>query len=177
VNMTKKLRPLAGLALIALTCAGCANGSGDTGSGGGRQNATNHRKGVKFAKCMRRNGVSDFPDPPASGQLTIDAIANGSSLDTNAPAFRQAISACKDLEPSGFTGHKRNAEQQKGALAFAQCIRDNGVSDFPDPGPNDPMVDTRRIPSTDRPGGMSVLNAAMQKCGDRAASAGVTGPR
>jgi hypothetical protein len=175
--MTKKLRPLAGLALIALTCAGCSNGSADTGSSGGNKNATNHGKGAKFAKCMRDNGVSDFPDPDASGELTIDEIANRSSVDTNTAAFKQALSACKDLEPSGFTGHKRSSRQQKNALAFAQCIRENGVSDFPDPGPDDPMVDTRRIPSTERPGGMSILNAAMQKCGGHAAKAGATGNR
>jgi hypothetical protein len=90
---------------------------------------------------------------------------NGSSVDPNAPAFKEAIGACKGLEPSGFTGHKRSAEQQKGALAFAQCMRDNGVTDFPDPTPGAPLVDTNRIPSSGRPGGMTALNAAMQKCG------------
>ena len=114
---------------------------------------------------MRDNGVSAFPDPDASGELTIDGIANGSSLDTNSAAFEQAISACKDLEPAGFTGRKRSAQKQETALKFAQCIRDNGVEDFPDPTPDSPLVDTTRIPSTDRDGGMAILNAAMQKCG------------
>src|SRR5207248_10012981 len=102
-----------------------------TGSGGGNTNAANRLQAVKFAECMRANGVKQFPDPDASGQLTIDAIANGSSLDTNSPAFKQAIGACKDLEPTGFTGGRRSPQQQKAALQFAQCIRDNGVRDFP----------------------------------------------
>jgi hypothetical protein len=131
---------------------------------------------VKFAECMRKHGVSDFPDPDASGELTIDAVVNGSSVDPNAPAWKEAIGACKDLEPSGFTGHKRSAEQQKGALAFAQCMRDNGVADFPDPTPDGPLIDTRRIPSSAGNGGMAILNAAMQKCGDEAGQAGVTRP-
>ena len=46
---------------------------------------------MKFAECMRSNGVSEFPDPSASGQFTIDEIANGSSLDTSTPAFTQAL--------------------------------------------------------------------------------------
>jgi hypothetical protein len=175
VNMRKNLRPLGALAMVALIgviSAGCSDASSETGtgSGGGNTNATNHEKAVKFAKCMRDNGVMEFPDPPASGELTIDAISNGSSLDTSTPAFKQAISACKDLEPSGFTGHKRGAQQQKDALEFAQCIRDHGVKDFPDPTPNAPLVDTNRIPSAATDGGMSILNAAMQKCGDLAAS-------
>ena len=110
---------------------------------------------MKFAECMRANGVSAFPDPDASGALTIDAVANGSSLDTNSAAFEQALSACKDLEPPGFTGNKGTPEQRRRALAFAQCIRDNGVRDFPDPSKTSPLVDTNRIPSAATPGGMT----------------------
>ena len=173
MNMRKNLRPLGALAMVALIgviSAGCSDASSETGTGsGGNTNATNHEKAVKFAKCMRDNGVREFPDAPGSGELTIDAIANGSSLDTSTPAFKQALSACKDLEPSGFTGHKRSAQQQKQGLEFAQCIRDNGVKDFPDPTPDAPLVDTNRIPSAATDGGMSILNAAMQKCRDFAA--------
>ena len=70
---------------------------------------------MKFAECMRDNGVGEFPDPDASGELTIDGVANGSSLDPDAAAWKKAISACKDLQPSGFTGHKRSAQEQKRA--------------------------------------------------------------
>src|ERR671916_583531 len=77
---------------------------------------------MKFAQCMRDSGVSEFPDPDASGELTIDRIVNGSSLDTSTAAFKQALSACKDLEPPGFTGGKRSPEQQEYALKFAQCM-------------------------------------------------------
>ena len=121
---------------------------------------------MRFAECMRENGVPEFPDPDASGELTIDGVVNGSSLDTSTAAWKGAIGACKDLEPSGFTGHKRSSEQQTAALEFAQCIRENGVTDFPDPTAGQPLVDTNRIPSSARPGGMDILNAAMQKCGD-----------
>ena len=135
--MSRKLWPLATLALLAVIVAGCSNGSADTGSStaasGTGNSTTTHEKAVKFAECMRANGVSAFPDPDASGELTIDAVANGSSLDTSSAAFEQALSACKDLEPPGFTGHERSPEQQKVALKFAQCMRDNGVPDFPDP--------------------------------------------
>ncbi len=123
---------------------------------------------------MRSSGVSEFPDPSASGKFTIDAVANGSSLDTSTPAFKQAISACKDLEPAGFTGSKRSREQQQAGLKFAQCIRANGVPDFPDPLPNGPLVDTNRIPSSATNSGMGILNAAMRKCRDAGAAAGAT---
>ena len=161
---------LVALALVALTIAGCSNTSGDTSTGSPEKTVT-QRKAVSFSACMRDNGVKDFPDPDASGELTIDGVLNGSSLDPNAPAWKQAIAACKDLQPSGFTGHKRTAEEQEPALAFAQCIRDNGVKDFPDPTAGSPLVDTNRIPSSNSEAGMAALNAAMAKCGDLAQKA------
>lgn len=171
--MTRRRRLLAALALIAAVAVISACGS-STSTHTGNSSAAKAGQGEKFASCMRKNGVSQFPDPPASGNFTIDGIANGSSLDTNSPQFTQALSACKNLEPAGFTGTRRSSEQQQAALRFAQCIRKNGVSDFPDPVNGQPLVDTNRIPSTQQAGGMSALEAAMQKCSDIAASAGVT---
>jgi hypothetical protein len=103
--MSRTLRPLAALAMVAMVAVISA-GCGGTRSSGGTNTASPHSKAVKFAECMRANGVSAFPDPNASGELTIDAVANGSSLDTSTAAFKQAMSACKDLEPPGFTGGK-----------------------------------------------------------------------
>jgi hypothetical protein len=170
--MSKKMRALAALFMVAVISAGCSNAPAETGTGD--NTATARDNAMKFAQCMRDNGVSEFPDPDASGTLTIEVV-NGSSIDTNSAAWERAISACKDLEPPGFTGHKRSPEQQQAAIKFAQCIRDNGVPDFPDPDPDGPMIDTDRIPSTARDGGMDILHAAMKKCGDTARDAGVTG--
>jgi hypothetical protein len=171
--MSRTLRPLATLAAVAMVAliSACGSNAPAATSGGGN----NVAQAVKFAQCMRANGVSQFPDPDASGALTIDGVVNGSSLDPNSAAFQQAISACKDLEPPGFMGPQRSPQQQEAALKFAQCIRDNGVPDFPDPIPDGPLIDTNRIPSSRTDGGMSILHAAMQKCSGLASAAGVTG--
>jgi hypothetical protein len=160
--------------MVALIAAGCSNEpaeNGNAGSSGGKKSATNRDKATKFAECMRDNGVSEFPDPDASGGLTIDGVLNGSSLDPSAPAWKEAIGACKDLQPPGFTGRKRSTHEQEDALKFAQCIRENGVKDFPDPINGEPLVDTNRIPSAATSGGMTILNAAMQQCRDLGADA------
>jgi hypothetical protein len=174
--MIGKRRASAALAVIAMVplIGACGSSAPAQTDGGSSSAAARAQKAVKFAKCMRGNGISQFPDPDASGKLTIDAVANGSSLDTSTPAFKRAISACKDLEPAGFTGSKRSPQQQAAGLKFAQCIRANGVPDFPDPIPNGPLVDTNRIPSSATNSGMSILNVAMQKCRDVAAAAGAT---
>jgi hypothetical protein len=170
----------AALAIIAVIVAGCGSGSAGTVTSSTRtaaghdSTAGTREQAVKFAACMRANGVSGFPDPNASGELTIDAVANGSSVDTSAAAFKQAISTCRDLQPAGFTGHKRSAQQQENALRFAQCMRDNGIKDFPDPTPDGPLIDTSKMPGS--PGALSIpgFKAAQEKCGHLASAAGVT---
>ncbi len=163
--MTRKRRSQAALAMVALTIAGCSSAQSDKGSSGA-DNTTNREKAVKFSECMRANGVSSFPDPNGSGQLTIDGIANGSSVNPSGPAFKQALSACKDLKPPGFTGRRRSTQQQEAALKFAECVRANGVPDFPDPTPNGPLIDTNRIPSAAGRGARSIpgLDQAAHKC-------------
>jgi hypothetical protein len=153
--------------MVALIGAGCANSTAEPD-----EPAAGPDKGTTFAACMRDNGVSGFPDPDPSGELTIDGVLNGSSLDPESPAWKQAIAACKDLQPPGFTGDEEvtDAEQDR-RLAFAQCMREHGVEDFPDPARGEPLVNTNLIPSAARPGGMDVINAAMQACGDAAAEA------
>jgi hypothetical protein len=114
---------------------------------------------------MRANGVSGFPDPDASGQLTIDGVVNGSSLDPNSASWKRAINACKNLQPPGFTGSKATPQQAVARLKFAQCVRANGVPDFPDPAANGPIIDTNDIPSAATAEGRSALDAAIAKCG------------
>jgi hypothetical protein len=166
--MRRNLRLLTALALIAtvaLLSAGCSHGSAQSGAGSSANASSARDKAVKYSECMRDHGLSAFPDPDSSGQLTLDGVLNGSSLDPDSAVFKKAITACKDLQPAGFTGSKsRSTKAQKAALAFARCVRANGVKDFPDPVDGEPLVNTNRIPSTNDDGGMSALNAAMHKC-------------
>jgi hypothetical protein len=158
--MSRKLWPSAALALIAMVALISACGSSapaGTGSSGNNP-AANFEKAVKFAECMRNNGLSEFPDPDASGELTIDGVVNGSSLDPNSAAWKTAIGACKDLESPGFMGHKRSAQEQESALKFAQCMRDNGVKDFTDPTETGPLINVQGAHSI--PG----FQAAVQDC-------------
>ena len=65
-------------------------------------------------------------------------------------------------------------DEREMRLAFARCMRENGVEDFPDPVDGEPLVDTRRIPSS-AGDGLAVVDAAMQTCGDLVAEI-VAGP-
>ena len=160
MTMSGKLRPLAALATVALIGAGCgSNAAPETASSGGS-------KAMRFAGCMRANGVKEFPDPNASGELTIDAVVNGSSIDTDGPAWKHAVAACRDLQPAGFTGTKVSSEQQETRLKFAQCMRDNGIDDFPDPIKDGPLIDTSRMPGAPAAHSIPGFDAAVHKCGE-----------
>src|SRR5262245_45494577 len=70
-TMRRTLRTLAALAMAALISAGCSNAAAETGTGsnGGNNTAATHEQAVKFAECMLDNGVREFPDPDASGEV------------------------------------------------------------------------------------------------------------
>jgi hypothetical protein len=153
-----------GLALIALVALVSACGSstprgtsGTSPSTGGSTKTSKREQAVKFAECIRANGDSQFADPNAAGEFV-------SGISVSAEVWQKAVDACKDVEPPGSVSGNRSPAQQKLALKFAQCIRSNGVKDFPDPANGQPLIDTTKIPSTNAPGGMSILHAAMQKC-------------
>lgn len=174
--MNSRLRPLAALAMVAVIGAGCSNApdgggpSANTGAsaGGtsGNTGTTGRAQAVQFSECLRSNGVRDFPDPDAKGEYAY-------GVSVSPAVWQRAVAACKSLEPPGAFSSERDPQQQSAALQFAQCMRTNGVKDFPDPIDGEPLVDTYRIPSSNRSGGMAILDAAMQKCRvalDRAAA-------
>jgi hypothetical protein len=173
--MTRKLRPLAALALIALVgviSAGCGSSTSSetssaksTRSTGTASSATSTKKkltardkAVKFSECIRAHGVRDFPDPDAHNQYQY-------GVSVTPTVWTKAVNACKDLQPPGTLSGKRTPKQQSASLRFAQCVREHGVKDFPDPVNGEPLINTYKIPSSNKPGGMAILNAATQKCG------------
>jgi hypothetical protein len=170
--------------LIALIGAGCgsntATGTASSGSnaGGGAGSAssgnsgdtqaTKREKAVKFADCVRADGVPHFPDPDASGNFNF-------GVDVSETVFTNAVNACKALQPPGSLSSHRSPLQQSAALRFAAYVRANGVPDFPDPVNGQPLIDTDHIPSSNQPGGMSILNAATHKCGSILGAEGTRG--
>lgn len=70
------------------------------------EKATANAAAVKYATCMRSNGVSNFPDPNGQGVIQV----NNSAIDESSPAFQKAETACKRLD-NGFA--------QQGSVATA----------------------------------------------------------
>jgi hypothetical protein len=87
--------------------------------------------GAKFSSCMRKHGVTNFPDPNGQGVITIHS---GMGIDPGSPAFRSARAACEKLLPNGGQPTPAQiAQRQQQLLAFSACMRAHGLKDFPDP--------------------------------------------
>jgi hypothetical protein len=87
--------------------------------------------GAKFSACMRKHGVTNFPDPNGQGVITIHS---GMGIDPQSPAFTSARTACAKLLPNGGQPTPAQiAQQQQKLLAFSACMRAHGLKDFPDP--------------------------------------------
>jgi hypothetical protein len=114
------------LAGLLTACAGQQGSPGVTAPSGAadRQAAL-----VKYAQCMRGQGLADFPDPVGNG-FEIKA-EQGSDLSADSPRFKAAQSACKNLMPAP---RGSVAERRADMLKISICMRAHGVPNFPDPG-------------------------------------------
>lgn len=61
------------------------------------QQAAARDAGVKFAECMRANGVENMPDPQADGSMIIRRRGESSTIDPQSPAFQAAEKKCDHL--------------------------------------------------------------------------------
>jgi hypothetical protein len=91
-----------------------------------------------YAQCVRDNGYPEFPDPiPGRGIM----LRRDQGMSFNDPRMLAAMEACQDLRPpstGNFAAGSGGAMGQglmdeEAQLAFAQCMRENGVPGFPDP--------------------------------------------
>lgn len=58
----------------------------------------------QMAKCMRENGVPDFPDPNPDGSIHFGAEKNG--VGPGNPTFDKAQEKCSQYRPSGAVEHR-----------------------------------------------------------------------
>jgi hypothetical protein len=68
---------------------------------GGPPPAPDPAKELKFAECMRANGVPAFPDPSSDGGLSLNA---GSGVSLNNPSVRNAATVCVKQTGVSFLG-------------------------------------------------------------------------
>jgi hypothetical protein len=136
------LAAAAGLAFAGIALAGGGSespGVANVGSTGTTSNGSSGGSGdsereqaLAYSRCMREHGINDFPDPDSDGNLQLDA-SPGSNLDPNNPQYQAADAACKHLLPNGGQPPTPDPELRAKTLKYARCMRNHGITDFPDP--------------------------------------------
>jgi hypothetical protein len=139
--MHRRRPPILASAVAALALSLLAAGCGGGGSAGVASVATSTAAAttttaqnglLAFSQCMRSNGMPNFPDPQrfvgGNVKLTIHQLAPSQT----------ALNACNHLlPPNQGSGSQETAQQQRTQLAdersFAKCMRNHGVTRFPDP--------------------------------------------
>jgi len=107
---------------------------------------------LDWVECMRGEGV-DLPDPTrdADGNLVLNGnginiggggsgatFNNDDADDDSRPIDPEEMEAASEVcgpppAVGGEISEEDLQEQQDAALAFAECMRDEGIEDFPDP--------------------------------------------
>lgn len=153
--MTKRDLTIA-LALAAcvaglVACGGGGSGSGGGASAGGR--AGEEEAELAFTECMRSHGV-EMEDPQPGKSIDVGG---------NDPTTKKALAVCNGK--LGDAGQELSAEEgeefKEGWLAFAQCMRENGI-DMGDPeflGPGKVHLDIKGL-DTSSP----AFEAAREAC-------------
>lgn len=119
---------------VALVGAGCGSGGPPASTG---QASNNPRAAAyRYADCIRSHGVSDFPDPRVHINGTQVSVIQGVPPSAAAsPRFKSAERACQGIIPAPRNTTSDQPGHRAALLAFARCMRDHGVSGFPDPNP------------------------------------------
>jgi hypothetical protein len=114
------------VALAAITCAVAIAACGSSNS---NSQSANHGGFLAFSECMRSHGVPNFPDPAPGGGIHLSSVMNPFS-----PAFKAAKASCHKLLPGGGPGvAPPGAQAEAQTLKISECMRQHGVSGFPDP--------------------------------------------
>jgi hypothetical protein len=134
-------------ALLLAFLAGCSGGT--SGAAGPSPTAMTNDQvlaiGREAAQCMRTHGIADFPDPTVDGQgrLALPDNAQAEHVKQEMAANPDAERACQpilDRLPAAARGEHSDGpvsqEDMANLLKFAQCVRQNGVPEWPDPKPD-----------------------------------------
>jgi hypothetical protein len=95
------------------------------------------------AQCIRDHGVSDFPDPviAADGSVQYDKQLLNSLPDSVTHPIQTAcepqINAAQQyVDPQGQGNQPATPQELAAEKKFAQCVREHGYPNFPDPSPS-----------------------------------------
>jgi hypothetical protein len=159
---------LAGTAAVLALLSGCGGGSGGTAAS---KSPTTRSGGstsspIQLAECARAHGLPNFPDPTQApdGSWQFPSSADGQQLP----------SACADLKRGmggqGSSPKPATAADMTKLRKFAQCMRQHGIPDWPDPQNDGSFI----LPARISQGGKAVSRGPTQACRQYLPAQGLT---
>jgi hypothetical protein len=140
------------LGLLALSAAACsddddgggvasvddatASESADEGEG---EDLDGFEQALAYSECMRENGITEFPDPEENGEGGV-GLSLPEGIDPQDEDFKAAEEACEDMMPGPGEGETLDPEIYEALLDYSACMRENGITEFPDPEPNGGII-------------------------------------
>jgi uncharacterized protein YceK len=126
--------------VLAVATASLLAGCGDGGKPAASQSAAGANKAApnqeqvtlmrELSKCYREHGVPNYPDPVQGPDGTWALVGNV------AEPPKTALDACSSIAgriPPDQSAPPASAAEMTKLRKFAQCMRQKGLSDFPDP--------------------------------------------
>lgn len=150
--LTTTFAALAVAALLGACGGGGSEGGSEGGSGGGssgEQAGGDGQELYDWVECMAGEGI-ELPEPSrnADGNLVIvgDGVNIGDASqisfgEYSEEEFQAGTDVCGGPPIRSGLSEESLQEEEDNALAFSQCMRENGIDDFPDPDFSDDMSD------------------------------------
>jgi len=137
MRIVKGLLVAAGMSLALTGCAKSHTGTGIATAGKGTATTTaspsamsNAESAKKFGDCMRANGVPNFPDPKFGDGGGLQILMPDGVTKDQADA---AMAKCRQYMPAAGAPTKPDPQRIEQERKFSQCMRDHGLTNFPDP--------------------------------------------
>jgi hypothetical protein len=113
----------AGLALAA--CGGSSSPSSDSGG-------SSDESALKFSKCMRENGVKNFPNPETSAGGATKLQFKVNKGEVSRQTMEAAQKACQHFQEEEAKegpelSPRQKVEQEEAVEKFAKCMREHGI--------------------------------------------------
>lgn len=130
--------------LLPAACSGGAGSASPTASAATMSDADLLALGKQLAQCYRDNGVADFPEPYVDdGRLAVTEAQMEAIEQYTDEQQNRAEQACKSIYDKLPQGAIKSGAEDDPPVAgpedvealrkFAQCIREQGLTDWPDP--------------------------------------------
>jgi hypothetical protein len=123
-------------AAFALLAAGCGGGGSPNAESGTSSSTTvstttTQNGALAFARCLRSNGLPNWPDPTGSGAFDKSKLRQTGYSVSQVRAVEDG--PCKHLLPASPAAPTITAADRADYLEAAACMRSHGFPNFPDP--------------------------------------------